>query len=114
MRPIGSIMKPNRTGQIAVIFCARRTDVDDTGYDAAAQEMDALAQLQPGYRGIVHARGADGQGITISYWDSEAAAKSWRDQPDHARIREQGRAVWYSEYQLQVAEIDRAYDWTRP
>ena len=75
--------------------------------------MERLAAQQPGYCGLVSVRAADGQGITISYWQSDADAKAWRDQPDHARIREQGRAVWYSEYQLQVAQIDRSYDWTK-
>ena len=106
-------MKPNRAGQIAVIFCARRTDADDAGYEAAAEQMGRLAAQQPGYCGFVSTRGADDQGITISYWESDEAAKAWRDQPDHARIREQGRTVWYSDYQLQVARIERAYDWTK-
>ena len=79
----------DRRGQIAVIFVSRRTAADDAGY-AQAAAMEALAARQPGYRGMDGARDADGLGITVSYWADEAAAIVWRDQPEHAAIREAG------------------------
>lgn len=113
MRPIGSAMKPNRSGQIAVIFAAQRTGEDESGYAKAAADMVRLAAEQPGYCGIASARGADGFGITVSYWADDAAAQAWRDHPEHARIREQGRAAWYSSYDLHVARVERGYDWSK-
>ena len=106
-------MKPNRTGQIAVIFASRRTGEDDEGYGVAAAEMERLAAFQPGYCGMISVRGGDGMGITVSYWADNAAAKAWRDHPDHAAIREKGRALWYSDYDLQVARVERGYDWAK-
>ncbi len=106
-------MNTNRTGQIAVIFVAVRTDADPEGYALAAEAMDKLAQSQPGYCGIESVRGADGKGITVSYWESDKAAKAWRDHPEHAKIREEGRSRWYKSYDLQVARIERGYDWSR-
>jgi heme-degrading monooxygenase HmoA len=106
-------MDAKRQGQIAVIFSSFRTGKDDAGYFAAAQLMERLAAEQVGYCGFISARGADGRGITVSYWADEAAAKAWRDHPEHARIREQGRAIWYSSYTLEVAEITRDYGWQR-
>lgn len=106
-------MKPNRTGQIAVIFCSVRTEADAEGYGAAAVEMEQLAAKQPGYCGIKSARDTDGFGITVSYWTDEDAAKAWRDQPDHARIRELGRGRWYASYTLEVAQISRGYEWVQ-
>ena len=100
-------------GTIAIIFVAQRSLDDDTGYQAAAQEMDALAAEQPGYIGIDSVRGADGLGITVSYWADDAAAKNWRDHPRHAAIRDQGRGIWYTHYDLHVAEVARSYDWTK-
>ena len=102
-----------RIGQIAVIFVSRRTDADAAGYAEAAQAMDALAAAQPGYRGMESARGADGLGVTVSYWADDASAKAWRDQPEHRAIREAGRDRWYEDYDLSVAEIFRNYSWTR-
>ncbi len=105
-------MGEDRKGEIAVIFASMRTDFDHAGYEAAAQRMVSLAQSQPGYRGVASARGPDGFGITVSYWADDAAAIAWRDHPEHAAIREQGRRHWYASYSLEVATIDRAYGWT--
>ena len=101
-------------GTIAVIFVAQRSLDDDAGYIAAAQEMDALAATQHGYIGIDSVRGASGLGITVSYWIDDSAAKNWRDHPHHTAIRDQGRGIWYTNYDLHVAEVSRSYDWTKP
>jgi heme-degrading monooxygenase HmoA len=108
-----NIMTTRPPGTIAVIFVAQRSLDDDAGYRAAAAEMAALAATQPGYVGIDSVRGDDGLGITVSYWANDDAAKSWRDHPRHAAIRDQGRGKWYSHYDLHVAEIGRSYDWVK-
>jgi heme-degrading monooxygenase HmoA len=105
-------MAQDRVGQVAVIFSAQRNGHDAAGYDAAAAAMELLAARQPGYRGMVSARGPDGFGITVSYWADDAAARAWRDEPQHAAIREQGRAIWYDAYDLTVARVERGYSWT--
>lgn len=105
-------MQNQRTGQIAVIFVSVRNDIDAIGYGAAAAAMDVLAAAQPGYRGVDSVREAN-LGITVSYWADEAAAIAWRDHPEHAAIRETGRARWYDSYSVAVTRIDRAYAWTR-
>ena len=98
---------------IAVIFVAQRTGGDDAGYASAAAAMDRLAAKQQGYLGIDSVRGADGLGITVSYWASDADAKAWRDHPEHVAIRDAGRDRWYSHYSLHVGEITRSYDWQK-
>jgi len=106
-------MTERTAGEIAVVFTSQRTAEDESGYRAAAAAMDALAARQPGYRGVDSVRGADGFGITISYWADEAAATAWRDHPEHRAIREAGRARWYAEYRVVVCAVARGYDWTR-
>jgi heme-degrading monooxygenase HmoA len=101
-------------GTISVIFVAQRTDLDADGYAKAAAMMDELAAQQDGYIGIDSVRGADGHGITVSYWADEASAKAWRDHADHAAMREAGRNQWYSDYSLHVAQVTRSYDWKKP
>jgi heme-degrading monooxygenase HmoA len=101
-------------GEVAIIFTAQRNDEDPAGYAEAAAAMTALAEAQPGFRGMTSARGADGLGITVSYWADEAAASAWRDQVDHAAIRRAGRAHWYDRYEVTVAEVTRDYRWRRP
>lgn len=106
-------MGEDRTGQIAVLFVSQRTAEDEIGYAEAAAAMDALAATQPGYRGLDSQRGADGVGITISYWADDASARAWRDHPDHAAIRAAGRARWYAWYEVIVTRVERGYRWSR-
>lgn len=107
-------MAQDRVGQVAVIFASQRNGRDAAGYAAAAAAMDALAAAQPGYRGVEHARGADGFGLTVSYWADDAAARAWRDHPEHAAMREAGRNRWYSSHSVTVALVERGYHWTAP
>ena len=101
----------DRTGEVAVIFVAQRTDEDESGYAAAAAAMDTLAAAQPGYRGMDSVRDAAGLGITVSYWADEASAVAWRKHPEHAATRELGRGRWYEWYDLHVAAVTRSYGW---
>ncbi len=103
----------DRTGQTAVIFTARRNGADEAGYATAAAAMEARAALQPGYCGMDSVRGADGAGITVSWWADEASALAWRRDVEHSAIREAGRAHWYDSYEVAVATVGRAYSWTR-
>lgn len=92
----------------AVIFTSQRQGEDD-GYGATADRMVELAQQQPGYLGVESVRGADGLGITVSYWASEEAIAGWRRHLEHAAARERGRSAWYSHFELRVAKVERAY-----
>jgi heme-degrading monooxygenase HmoA len=102
-----------REGQFAVVFLSRRSSADEAGYADAAAAMDALAAVQPGYRGVDSARGADGFGITVSWWEDEASAVAWRAHPDHKAIRDRGRSLWYDGYEVAVAGVTRSYAWER-
>jgi len=107
-------MQDGREKDVAVIFLSERTGQDEAGYAEAAAAMSALAAAQPGYRGERSAGSPDGLGTTISYWADEASAIAWRDEPHHAAVREAGRDRWYRWYRVEVATVDRRYDWSRP
>jgi heme-degrading monooxygenase HmoA len=100
-------------GACAVIFLSGRSAADDEGYALAAEAMATAAARRAGYLGFDSVRDAAGIGITISRWQDEAAALAWRDDPEHALIRDQGRARWYDWYRVIVADVARAYEWTR-
>ncbi|MBL0150566.1 MAG: antibiotic biosynthesis monooxygenase [Ideonella sp.] len=93
----------------AVIFASLRTPSDDTGYAAMAERMVLLGAQQPGFLGIDSARGADGFGITVSYWASLDAISAWRAHAEHTVARETGRDRWYRQYTLRIAKVERAY-----
>jgi heme-degrading monooxygenase HmoA len=93
----------------AVIFTSLRTNDDDDGYARVAAAMDEQAKLQPGYLGIESARGADGLGITVSYWRTADDARAWKRVAEHAAAQRLGRERWYRAYRVRVAEVSRAY-----
>ena len=92
----------------AVIFASRRT-AGDNGYGAMAERMAALAAQQPGFLGIESARDADGFGITVSYWNSPEAIRTWKDVAEHQAAQATGIQQWYEHYELRVARVERAY-----
>ena len=74
------------------------------------QRMVELAAQQPGYLGVESTRGGDGFGITVSYWESEAAIAAWRQHAEHAAdARPTAAPHWYEHYELRVAKVERAY-----
>lgn len=92
----------------AVIFSSQRQGEDD-GYAAMATRMSELAAQQPGYLGVETTRDADGFGITVSYWRSEADIVAWKRNAEHAVARERGRGGWYRHFELRVARVERGY-----
>jgi heme-degrading monooxygenase HmoA len=92
----------------AVIFTSQRTE-GDAGYAAMAQRMEDLAGEQPGLLGMESVRGADGLGITVSYWASEEAIRHWKADERHQAAQEGGQRKWYEGYTIRVAKVERAY-----
>ena len=92
----------------AAIFTTRRKP-GDHGYAEMAERMDRLAATQPGYLGIESARGADGVGITVSYWASLEAIANWKNNAEHMVARDMGRKAWYAHFELRIAKVERAY-----
>jgi heme-degrading monooxygenase HmoA len=92
----------------AVIFTSTRTAVDE-GYDAVAERMVELASQQPGFLGVESTRGADGLGITVSYWESEEAIRAWHAHAEHRIAQLTGRRKWYEHFETRVARVERAY-----
>lgn len=95
----------------AAIFSSLRA-AGDQGYAQMAERMVELASAQPGFLGVESVRGADGFGITVSYWTSEAAIRAWREHAEHRVAQESGRTLWYEHYELRVARVERA--WGKP
>lgn len=92
----------------AVIFSSRRREGDHR-YGVTADRMVELAAGQPGFLGVESTRGADGFGITVSYWRDEASILAWRRHAEHTLARERGRNEWYEHFELRVAKVERAY-----
>jgi heme-degrading monooxygenase HmoA len=98
---------------VVCIFRSVRTGHSDENYEAWSQRMDALVATVPGY--VTHSSYRDeesGKGVTISYFESMADLVAWKQVPQHQEAQALGRSAFYSEYEIEVAEIVRRYGWT--
>ncbi len=97
----------------AVIFTSKRAADDGRAYGAVAQRMVDLGSRYDGFLGIESVRGADGVGITVSYWRDEAAILAWKRDTEHEKVQRGGREAWYDAYEVRVAKVERAYGFAR-
>lgn len=91
----------------AVIFTSTQTK-DIEGYSEMAKHMEDLAKKQDGFLGIESAR--DGVGITVSYWESLEAIKTWKQNSEHLIAQQKGREKWYSWYNTRICKVEREYE----
>ena len=90
-----------------VIFRAEVASFDQAYFDSAAALRD-LAIREYGCVGF-HSCTQGQQEIAVSYWNSLDDVRRWKDNAQHRDAQGQGRANWYSSYQVEVAEIVRGY-----
>jgi heme-degrading monooxygenase HmoA len=93
----------------AVIFSAQHSGQARAAYERTAERMIELAAERPGFLGIETVRGADGFGITVSYWTSEDAIAAWKADAEHQAAQDAGKSTWYEHFELRVARVERAY-----
>lgn len=92
----------------AVVFVSLPASLEP-GYSETAERMLTLATGQPGFLGVDSARSPDGLGITVSYWESEASIAAWKAHAEHQLAQQAGRRLWYADYSLHVARVERSY-----
>lgn len=90
----------------AVIFTSLKTE-DDIGYAETAKRMEELSSQYPGFLGIESARSE--LGITVSYWSSLEAIKSWKQNAEHLVAQQKGKTQWYAHYRIRICKVEREY-----
>ncbi|WP_199757312.1 antibiotic biosynthesis monooxygenase family protein [Formosa maritima] len=95
------------TPYYAVIFTSTQNE-DLSGYEDMANKMETLAKQQKGFLGIESAR--NNVGITVSYWESLEAIKSWKQDSEHLLAQQNGRTQWYNWYHVRICKVEREYD----
>ena len=71
--------------------------------------MVELAASQAGFLGIETTRGGDGFGITVLNWTSVNAIANWKNNAEHLDAQKIGKRLWYEQYELRVAKVERSY-----
>jgi len=87
-----------------VIFTSRLAAAHE-GYEQMADRMDELAREQPGYLGMDSVR-EGAIGITVSYWESLEAIRSWGRHTEHREAQRLGRESWYEKYSIRIALVE--------
>ena len=100
-------MDSNFKPYYAVIFTSSQTE-NTKGYSEMADKMEKLAKQQIGFIGVDSVRNE--VGITVSYWESLEAIKSWKKQSEHLQAQLKGRNHWYSWYNVKICKVERAYE----
>lgn len=93
----------------AVIFTSKRTDGDQDAYDKASKRMVELAKEQEGFIKVESARGPDGFGVTVSYWETLEDIKKWKSHSEHLIAQDFGRAKWYESFTTRICRVEREY-----
>lgn len=91
-----------------VIFRARAGQQDDE-YLRRAQQMRNKALAEYGCLDFV-SMGEGVAEISLSYWPDLESIHAWRADAEHQQAQQLGRARWYSAYTVEVAHIQRRYE----
>lgn len=98
----------NTAPYYAVIFTSKKKN-DSNDYDSMAEKMEKLSVMQEGFIGIQSARGADGLGITVSYWKSLEDISKWKSHVEHREAQQKGKSSWYEAYEVRICKVERQY-----
>ena len=104
------IARTPQTPYYAVIFTSTRTLVEK-GYSEMANKMVELAKKQPGFLGIESVR--EEIGITVSYWKDLESIKNWKENMEHISAQTKGKKLWYENYKVRIAKVERDYDFCK-
>ena len=91
----------------AVIFSSLSGEVD-RGYAEMASYMEELARRQKGFLGFESAK--NDLGISVSYWSDLESIKNWKQHSEHRIAQERGKSLWYSQYKVRIAKVEKDYD----
>lgn len=90
-----------------VIFRAVVRSFDDQYVEKAAR-LRQLALTEFGCLDFQAATEGSNE-IALSYWPDERSIDAWRRHPEHVEAQRLGKAIWYSQHSVEIAEIRRSY-----
>jgi heme-degrading monooxygenase HmoA len=97
---------------LVVLFRSKLVPQPD-GYAEMAQEMLETASGMPGFVDVKAFTAADGERLTVVWWQDEETLRAWRMHARHLIAQKAGRERWYEYYSLEVAEVVRSKEFVR-
>lgn len=104
---MSSLARTPEPPYVMVVFTSQMDLEETDDYGATSDRMRELVVGMDGFLGMESVRGADGFGITVSYWRDEASVAAWKRQVEHLKAQAQGRARWYTRYALRAGTVER-------
>ena len=93
-----------------MVFTSRRTAEHDDEYHEMAARMEELVAAQPGFLSMMSVRDpVTRKGITVAFFEDDAAVLAWKAHPEHAEAQRRGIAAFYDDYEVTVADVRRQY-----
>ncbi len=74
-----------------------------------AHKIHELALKMPGFISIKTFAADDGERVSIVEFESEATHNAWRNHPEHRVAQQLGREKFYSEFRIQVCQVEKDY-----
>ena len=94
---------------ILTIFRSRLRLEHLAEYEVMAARMDELAKTMPGFISIKTFAAPDGERVSLVEFDSMENHQAWRQHSAHREAQRLGRERFYSEFQIQVCNVERAH-----
>lgn len=93
-----------------VVFRNRkRADIDADAYIHDAVDMEDRAHRQPGFLLFRSYTADDGEVLSMSEWEDEAAGLAWARDAQHLLVQKRGREQYYETYTLYCCDSPRVH-----
>jgi heme-degrading monooxygenase HmoA len=92
---------------VVVVFRSRVRPESAERYYALADKMADIARSMPGFISYKGYFAEDGERVSIHEWETAEQLRAWREHPEHVKVQAIGRAEFYAEYTLYVADAPR-------
>jgi heme-degrading monooxygenase HmoA len=96
---------------ITVFRSRLRDEVNGRRYVERAAELEARAAGFPGFVEFKEFVAADGERLALVIFASDTDEAAWRDDTEHRAAQEEGRNVFYREYDVAVCSVVRRHTW---
>src|SRR5262245_56553913 len=98
---------------LVILFRSRLTEAAGADYARMDEELEAIARAAPGSVERRSYAAEEGERLTVVRWRDAETLRAWREHPRHREAQRTGRARWYREYHIEVAELVRESGFTR-